>query len=116
MAEKKSPHGLAKNLRAIYMYLVSLVCVVVFIIGAVNLLNTALKTWVFPTNEYEMSYYSEYDDLEMTPEEQEIQRKEVNVSRRNQDLAFGVSMTVVSLPIWLLHMWFLKRDKKKNGK
>ena len=35
-------------------------------------------------------------------------------NQRNRDFAFGVSMTVVSLPIWLLHMWFIKQDKKKK--
>ncbi|MBT3704987.1 hypothetical protein HOG17_04385 [Candidatus Peregrinibacteria bacterium] len=117
---------LSKTLRTIYMYLVALVSVIVFIIGAVNLINTSLETWVFPTDGG--SYYedfswqcdeeetvSRWETTEECLEYYEAQNAKRAVSNRNRDFAFGVSMTVVSLPIWLLHMWFIAKDRKKNA-
>ena len=126
---------LAKTLRTVYMYLVALISVIVFIIGAVNLLNTALETWVFPTDGG--GYYEDLTwqcDGVLTPEDvdgketvsrwettaecveyYEAQNIKRNVGQRNRDFAFGISMTVVSLPIWLLHMWFIKKDKKRGN-
>ncbi len=123
---------LSKSLRTVYMYLASLISLVVFIIGAVTLLNTALQSWVFPSTGY---YY--YEDPVMTCDNQlqmsktepkivafnfenrdaciayyEARNEEQTENQRNMDIAFGIAMTVVSLPIWLLHMWFIRRDKK----
>lgn len=126
---------LASTLRTVYMYLVALISVIVFIIGAVNLLNTALNTWVFPAGDY---YWS--DPVIECNSQLEISEAEGSISKfrwetmdecveyyeerdakqdrndRNRDLAFGISMTVVSLPIWVLHMWFIKQDKKRKVK
>jgi len=118
------------------MYLAALISLVVFIIGSVTLINTALKAWVFPVSE---SYY--YDDPAMNcrneltlakggqegyvskfeSEEQcvtyyeEFNRKQ-NSHQRNRDLSFGLSMTIVALPIWILHMSFIRKDRKEEGK
>jgi hypothetical protein len=126
---------LSKTLRTIYMYLVALVSVIVFIIGAVNLINTSLETWVFPTdggNYYEDPVWqcnnelspelvddkkveSRWATMEECVEYYEARNVKRGVSERNRDFAFGVSMTIVSLPIWLLHMWFIAKDRKKNA-
>jgi len=116
------------------MYLVALISVIVFIIGSVNLINTSLETWVFPTDGG--SYYEdplwqcnnelnpvEIDDRKVeskwaTTEEcieyYEGMNEKRTLNNRNRDFAFGISMTLVSLPIWLLHMWFIRRDKKRK--
>lgn len=116
------------------MYLVALISVIVFIIGAVNLLNTALETWVFPVDGggyYEDPAWQCNSQMEIAREPgskveivwdsseeciayYEAQNVKNSVNDRNRDFAFGISMTVVSLPIWLLHMWFIRRDKKKK--
>lgn len=118
--------GFAKKLRPIYMYLVALISVVVFVIGTVTLLNVALKTWVFPvtswygsdpawncsaenmkntgtfdTTEDCIVYYEELDKKNLTDE-------------TYRDLSFGISMATISLIIWLLHMWFIAKDRKEN--
>jgi len=128
---------LSKTLRTVYMYLVALISVVVFVIGAVNLINTALKAWVFPTSG---DYYMEdpvmtcnsqmamdkesslinYGSFNFETKEECIayyeERNEVQaVNQRNNDIAFGISMTVVSLPIWLLHIWFIRKDMREEG-
>jgi hypothetical protein len=129
---------LATTLRTIYMYLVALISVVVFIIGAVNLIDTTLKTWVFPTDNWEwedpvwqcnnsallveeviadgkvVSSGSQWETMEECIDYYDERNVKNRANQRNRDFAFGVSMTVVSLPIWLLHMWFIKQDKKKK--
>lgn len=126
MTENTQKHDLAKTFKVIYMYLVALISVIVFIIGSVTLLNTALKTWVFPTNGYYYNDYSYNCTAEgmksnvafKTTEEclahyEELDKKNA-VNQRNMDLSFGVSMALVSLPIWLLHMAMIKKDKKHD--
>jgi hypothetical protein len=127
MAEAKKKSGLVKVLRTVYLYLVSLICVVVFIIGSVTLINTALKTWVFPVENWgysdpAMSCNSENMKSAgltfKTTEECVAYYDELDAKNyRNQlynDISFGISMTTISLIIWLLHMSFIKKDKKEN--
>ena len=120
--------GFAKTLKTVYLYLVSLICVIVFVIGAVILINTALRTWVFPVNSD--FYYGPMpvdactaqnlkdNTLFGTKEEcvkyYEDQQTKNAVNQRNIDLAEGVAMTVVSFPIWLFHMYLAKREKKQG--
>jgi len=99
--------------------------VIVFIIGSVTLINTALQTWVFESSG---SYY--YGDItyNCTKESmklnglftdkdtclkyyEEQQAKEAK-NQRNRDISFGIAMAVVSLPIWVLHMYLAKAAKK----
>lgn len=127
MAEVKKG-GFGKTLKIMYLYLVSLICVIVFVIGAVILINTALKAWVFPVDN--VYYYGPMSvdncsaqilkdsKLFETPDNcmkyyEEQQVKEAT-NQRNMDLAQGVAMTVVSLPIWLFHMYLAKKEKKQG--
>ncbi|MBT3864443.1 hypothetical protein HOE67_00940 [Candidatus Peregrinibacteria bacterium] len=117
---------LSKTFRVIYMYLVALISVIVFIIGAVNLIDTGLKTWVFPVDDY---YYEDismncgktliaeegrFDNTEECEVHYEAQKERNANNQRNRDLAFGVSMTIVSFPIWLFHLGMIRRDKKRK--
>lgn len=117
--------GFAKKLRPIYMYLVALVSVVVFVIGSVTLLNAALKTWVFPVDSWygdtawncsaenmkNMGTFKTTEECIAYYNEQDAKNVKNELYR---DLSFGISMTTISLIIWLLHMWFIARDKKEN--
>lgn len=124
MTEEIKKHDLGATFKVIYMYLVALISVIVFIIGSVNLIDTALKTWVFPTTGYyqDYSYNCNKEGLknsgfknneECLAHFAKVEQKDA-VNQRNKDLSFGVSMTAVSLPIWLLHMAMIRKDKKKN--
>lgn len=124
MAEEKKKSGFVKSLRTIYLYLVSLICVVVFIIGSVTLINTALKTWVFPVT----SWYGSDPVWNCSAENMKnmgtfettadciVYYEELDAKNyKNQlynDISFGISMTVISLIIWLLHMSFIRKEKK----
>ena len=117
---------LSKTFRVIYMYLVALISVIVFIIGAVNLIDTGLRSWVFPVDGY---YYEDplgncsvglmkeegrFETTEECEEHYEAQKARNVQNQLNRDLAFGISMTVVSLPIWLLHLGMIRKDRKRN--
>jgi len=127
MAEAKKKHSdFTKILRALYFYIVSAICVVVFIIGSVTLIKTALETWVLPvTNDsYDQSIYgcaeesmkgmsfANRDECVAYYKEQSISQAR---NRKNEDLSFGVAMTVVSFPIWLIHLSLAKSGKKKDN-
>lgn len=125
MAEEKKKSSFVKSLRTIYLYLVSLICVVVFIVGSVTLINTALKTWVFPVGNWGYSDPAMNCNSEnmknigltfKTTEECIAYYEELDAKNyKNQlysDISFGISMTVISLIIWLLHMSFIRKEKK----
>jgi len=112
-------------LKSLYFYLVSFACVIVFIIGSVTLINTALQTWVFESSGYyyggDVSYSCTKESMKMNglfadKDEclkyyQDIQDKDAR-NQRNRDISFGIAMAVVSLPIWVLHMYLAKAAKK----
>ena len=125
MTEQKSKF--VHILKSLYFYLVSFACVIVFIIGAVTLINTALQTWVFESNgNYyggDVSYNCTKESMKMNglftnKDEcmkyyQDIQDKDAQ-NQRNRDISFGIAMAVVSLPIWVLHMYLAKAAKKEE--
>jgi len=128
MAEaKKKPSNFVKVLRALYFYVVSAICVIVFIIGSVTLIKTALEAWVFPVTDgysYDQSIYScgpesmkgmSFANKDECVTYYKDQAETQNNNQRNRDLAFGVAMTVVSFPLWLAHLWMVKLDKKKDN-
>lgn len=110
-------------LKSLYFYLVSFACVIVFIIGTVTLINTALQTWVFHTNgyNYDVSYNCTKESMKLNGfftdkaecmKYYEEQNAKSAANQRNMDISFGIAMALVSLPIWVLHMYLAKVAKK----
>jgi len=102
--------------------------VIVFIIGSVTLINTALQTWVFETNGYD--YYGDitynctkesmklnglFTDKDACLKYYEEQQAKQAENQRNRDISFGIAMAVVSLPIWFLHMYLAKAARKEEN-
>lgn len=125
MTEQKSKF--VHILKSLYFYLVSFACVIVFIIGSVTLINTALQTWVFHTGGYYMGDVSYnctkeamkgnglFTDKAECLKYYEDQNQKNADNQKKMDISFGVAMTLVSFPIWLLHMWMAKREKKQEN-
>lgn len=104
--------------RTIYLYLFSLVGLVLIIIGSVQLINLGLKTYVF-TKADQPTYISsprakpiDGEEVgELDKELEEEQQKEATASRRQRDAAQAVSLLIVGVPIYLYH-WNLARKEK----
>ena len=93
------------------------------VIGAINLINIGLKTWVF--TKADMDFYNprvvcpltvegekipECDEKEIT--EEEIQRqKDQATSQRQRQASNAVAMLLVGTPVFLFHFKLARNEK-----
>ncbi|MDD2731120.1 MAG: hypothetical protein PHW33_03290 [Candidatus Portnoybacteria bacterium] len=137
---------LAKNpvIRTIYLYMFSLVGLVLLTIGAVRFLEMGLKAYVFTMAEEEQQLYragvstpyaltkleSIPDDSRFTDEEvkavklwlaeyEEEKGKAVKFdyvkAQRHRDAATNLALIIVGLPLYLYHWSVIRRETKKNA-
>jgi hypothetical protein len=130
-------------IRYIYLYLISAITFIVFIIGAVGLVNIALKTFIFEIEDDYMQYDRpmvmmtcekyilspdgerfienlNYETCVVAQEAKEIDEDEIDEdngkisSRTIQDLSIGIAQILVAFPLWLFHWRIIERDRKKK--
>jgi hypothetical protein len=112
-------------IRKIYLYLFSLVGLVLVVIGCVNLINLALKAYVFTAAD---QYYA-YPTVVPTPADknataavpaapsdaqmkayQDMQTK----SSRESTAANALAMIIVGIPLYYYHWRVIQKDRKKE--
>ena len=113
-------------IRTIYLYLFSLVGLVLIVIGSVRLVDLGLKAFIFTRADQALVYpayprtapIAEEDQKALTPEEemkfQEEQRKYEQESRRSQrehTAAGSVAMLIVGFPLFLYHWRLVQKTK-----
>ena len=128
--------------RVVYLYLMTAIGLIVFIIGAVSILNLGLKTFIF--TQADRDYYIERPnalylnrDLEqaeaikncesLTAEDQEMiqnwlvdyqawkeksEKVDYPRSNRERSAAQAIAMILVGFPIYLFHWTRIKKDRK----
>ena len=106
------------NLKKAYLYLVSVISLVIAVVGAIMLINMALKTWVFP--KADQNYYSypcptasniKSADCDQALLDQQRKLDEQNRSSQKQrDAAQALAMIIVATPVWWFH-WRLARKE-----
>ncbi len=113
-------------IKRVYLYLVSLVSLVIMIIAAIMLINMALKTWVFPkadNNYYSAPMYVNCTVMDeaskklepactdpdwQKKEEQRV--KEDRAAQKQRDAAQALAMIIVAAPVFFYH-WKLARKE-----
>jgi hypothetical protein len=128
-----------RNLKTFYLYLVSLVGLVTFIIGAISFINVGLIHYVFdlktpqwgeapdvicsrlyPENYPNLPYNVEQGRLEANPTPEQVQEcidrttKSQEVQAKNESLrslAWAISAILVGGPVWLYHWAMIRRQK-----
>jgi hypothetical protein len=109
-------------LKKTYLYLVSLVALIITVIGLIMLLNMALKTWVFP--KADQTYYSypacpktvsgpdaKLDDCTQEQLEQQKKFDEANrIAQKQRDAAQALAFIIVGAPVWWFH-WRIARKE-----
>jgi hypothetical protein len=106
-------------IKKVYLYLVSLISLVILVIAGIMLINLALKTWVFP--KADTNYYTYCPaTIEKTPEGESIAQprectdeqyaKDQRAAQKQRDAAQAVAMIVVAAPVFLYH-WKLARKE-----
>ena len=111
-----------QHIKKIYLYLVSLVSLIIIIVGAIMLLNMALKTWIFTKADNDYYSYRLCPAEVTTPEgsttknvdcneEEEKQRAEDNrVAQKQRDAAQAIAMIVVASPVFYYHWRLARRE------
>ncbi len=126
LAAKAEENGKDKNnmsLKKAYLYLVSVISLVIAVVGAIMLLNMALKTWVFPKADNDYYYagpcYSskpvaaDGQPVACTPEEEARQKQQAKDNRsaqKQRDAAQALAMLIVATPVWYFHWRLAKRE------
>lgn len=119
-------YGVSKGLtmhsiKKIYLYLVSLVSLIIIIVGAIMLLNMGLKTYIF--TKADNDYYSyplcpvevaspdgTKSKGDCNEEEQAKRNKENRAAQKQRDAAQAIAMIVVASPVFYYHWKMARKD------
>ncbi len=104
------------NIRRVYLYLTSLIGLVLILIGGVQMVNLGLKTWIFTKADDAYNGGPCYEPLpatapvkdgqtqrQLSKEECDKQRSEERSARRQSDAAQSIAFIIVGTPVWLYH-------------
>jgi glucan phosphoethanolaminetransferase (alkaline phosphatase superfamily) len=110
------------SLKKAYLYLVSVISLIISVVGAIILLNMALKAWVF--KKADQNYYS-YPVCSQTKNpdgsvnqgcdpqliaQQQKQDQENRAAQRQRDASQALAMIIVATPVWYYH-WRMARKE-----
>jgi phage protein D len=111
-----------QHIKKIYLYLVSLVSLIIIIVGSIMLLNMALKTWVFTKADRDFYGYpycpteirtpegSEAKPVDCNEEEQKKRNEENRAAQKQRDAAQALSMILVASPVFYYHWRLARRE------
>jgi hypothetical protein len=126
-------------IRFIYLYLITAITFIVFLIGAVNIVDTIFKTYVFHVDGYEWeSAYpicekynhgpgaseEKYQDGPGASEEkyqecieQNEKSEKTALSRETKRrLSVAIAQILVAFPLWIFHWRIIEKDRKNSGR
>lgn len=120
-------------IRFIYLYLITAITFIVFIIGAVNIVDTGLKSFVFQVDEYDYPrapmpdlMCERYVGLEDEAyenclikqqagiEKEKVIEKEILSNDAKRRLSIGIAQVIVAFPLWLFHWGIIERDRRRK--
>ncbi len=111
------------SLKKAYLYLVSVISLIIAVVGAIMLLNLALKAWVF--TKADRDYYAigqcyspkpamlNGEPAKCTPEEEALQKQQNDDNRsaqKQRDASQALSLLLISAPVWFFHWRLAKRE------
>jgi len=129
-------------IRIIYLYLATLIGLVLIIIGAVNFINMGLKTFIFTKAEEDQRYGYEtmiYDtpirNIERLEEDERLSEEEIELIKmllsdykdwkertskidyvivnRHRDASINLALILVGLPLYIYHWRIIRKEFKK---
>lgn len=109
-------------IKRVYLYMVSLISLIILVIAGIILINLALKTWVFTQADTNI-YYSAPCPI-ATPDnavntqcsdpkylaQQEEQQKQDRKAQKERDASQALAMIIVASPVFYYH-WRLARKE-----
>ncbi len=115
-------------IRTIYLYLFSLVGLMLVVIGLVSLVDLGLKAFIFTKADQPIVYPSyparlmppDIKENAMTPQEeekykadQEEAQKKQQQSERERSASNALAMIIIGTPLFLYHWRIIQRDRKQ---
>ena len=108
------------SLKKAYLYLVSVISLIIAVIGAIMLINLGLKAWVFTkADQVDYSYpcavpapvgqQSSGCD-QATIDAQKKQAQDNQTSQRQNTAAQAIAMLVIATPVWYYHWRLAKKE------
>ena len=115
--------------KTIYFYLVSFVALMMVVFSLADVINMALKTWVFTKADF-YGYYPEpacdpgilktemaikplsTEECDKRRVDWEKREEENRVSQRQRDAVRDISMIIVGLPLFAVHWWMIRKKEK----
>jgi|SRR3989344_83524 len=114
-------------IRKIYLYLFSLIGLVLITIGAVRLVGLGLKAYIFTKADNIYSYpgpkvapvetgAETRKDVYSQPSQAELDEYQKNQtsSQRQREAAESLAMIIIGLPLYLYHWNVIKKDKEET--
>lgn len=104
------------NIRLLYLYLFSFVGLLITIIGAVQLVDLGLKTYVFQVSDYRYPVLPIKDDqgqVTVSVAEQQQQMEIDADNQRKRILSNSIAMIAVGIPLYLYHWTTIKKENKR---
>ena len=110
-------------IRKIYLYLFSLIGLVLVVIGCVQLVNLGLKTYVFTAADQYYSYpvaapvptadknVTSTVPAQPTDAEMKAYQDRQTASQRESTAANALAMIIIGVPLYLYHWRVIKQDK-----
>ena len=122
-----------KTIKSLYFYLVSFVALMMVVFSAADMVNIALKTWVFTAADKDMYYNApcvtpmatepgakpvvdpntSRVECEKQNEANLKQQESSRLAQKQRDVVRDISMIVVGIPLFLIH-WRIVRSKEEN--
>lgn len=108
------------SLKKAYLYLVSVISLIIAVVGAIMIINLGLKAWVF--TKADQNYYSYPCQAPVAPDgkavpcdqtviDQQKKMAEDNLaSQRQNTAAQAIAMILVATPVWFYH-WKMARKE-----
>lgn len=113
-------------IRKIYLYLFSLVGLVLITIGGVQLVNLGLKTYIFTKADQNYQYpvaqpvesgangKSVPESAGSTQQQLDEYQKNQQTSQRQREISNALAMIIIGTPLFLYHWARIKKDQKEE--
>lgn len=111
------------NIRLLYLYLFSFVGLLIFVIGAIRIIDLGIKVYIFKGADRFDSYMTapvklnpDGQEIALTEEEETKQKRanEAETNRQRQrELSGALSMLLVGFPLYKFHWKIISKENKK---
>lgn len=106
------------NLRLLYLYLFSFVGLLITVIGSIQMVDLALKKYVFKVNDYfggpAFPVTDEKGKVIQSVEEVKMQQELESNNQTKRNFSTAISMITIGAPLYLYHWKTIKKESKEK--